>query len=46
MLTESNYTMRLEFLQGGNFYADYLVFDSIVAAGSKSWGAIKRMYRD
>jgi hypothetical protein len=46
MLTESSYTMRLEFEQGANFYADYLIFESVVATDKKSWGAIKDMYRD
>jgi hypothetical protein len=46
MLTESSYTIRLEYMQGGNFYADFLVFQSVVGIERMSWGAIKSMYRD
>ena len=36
---------RLEYLSGGQFWADYIEFKSTLAVLSHSWGAIKNLYR-
>jgi hypothetical protein len=45
-LTEPIYRVRLEYVSGGDFIADWIAFNSMVAAEESSWGTIKRMYRD
>ena len=48
MLTESSYTVRIEFalpLQSANFYADRFTLQSITATEQSSWGSIKNLYR-
>ena len=48
MLTESSYTVRLQFARpvgGADFYADYFTMQSIVSTEEHSWGSIKEMYR-
>jgi hypothetical protein len=46
MLTKPAYKVRLEYVSGGDFIADWFSFDSIVATKESSWGAIKNIYRD
>lgn len=46
MLTEPVYRVRLEYVSGGVFIADWFSFVSIVATKESSWGAIKNIYRD
>lgn len=42
---EPNLVFRLVYVSGETFYADYLVFDSVTAVESQSWGAIKSLFR-
>jgi hypothetical protein len=45
-LTEPVYKVKLEYVSGGDFIADWFTFDSITATRESSWGAIKNMYRE
>ncbi len=42
---EPSYAIRLVYVSGSVFYADYLYFESVTAVENESWGAIKSLFR-
>jgi hypothetical protein len=42
---EPSLTVRLVYVSGSVFYADYIYFESVTAVESESWGAIKGLFR-
>lgn len=42
---EPNLAFRLVFVSGGNFFADWIEFESVVSVEAETWGAIKSLFR-